>query len=163
MKLYSAVGATLTQGAFRLGAHMGQLHVSHPDVREFIHCKDGDDTLQNFNISVQIPDAFMKAVEDDAKWPLVNPRNGEVVQTVSAKELWREICESAWKTGDPGVVFMDGRHPDLQPVRDRRHAGVHRRGACPHSRAGGPHAHAHAGQQVRGGLLLRYQGLAERA
>ena len=53
MKLYSAVGATLTQGAFRLGAHMGQIRDSHPDVREFIHCKDGDDTLQNFNISVQ--------------------------------------------------------------------------------------------------------------
>ena len=51
MKLFSAVGATLTQGAFRLGAHMGQLIISHPDIREFIHCKDGDDTLQNFNIS----------------------------------------------------------------------------------------------------------------
>ena len=53
MKLYSSVGATLTQGAFRLGAHMGQLNITHPDVREFIHCKDNDDTLQNFNISVR--------------------------------------------------------------------------------------------------------------
>ena len=107
MKLYSAVGATLTQGAFRLGAHMGQLRDSHPDVREFIHCKDGDDTLQNFNISVQLTDAFMKAVDADADWPLVNPRNGETTSTVRARELWDEIAESAWKTGDPGVVFMD--------------------------------------------------------
>ena len=107
MKLYSSVGATLTQGAFRLGAHMGQLRDSHPDVREFIHCKDGDDTLQNFNISVQITDDFMKAVENDDDWALVNPRNGETVGSVRASELWHEIAESAWKTGDPGVVFID--------------------------------------------------------
>ena len=113
MKLYSAVGATLTQGAFRLGAHMGQLRDSHPDIREFIHCKDGDDTLQNFNISVQITDAFMQAVRDDANWRLINPRDegagpvDEVVATVPARELWNEIAESAWKTGDPGVVFID--------------------------------------------------------
>ena len=75
MKLYSAVGATLTQGAFRLGAHMGQLRDSHPDIREFIHCKDGDDALQNFNISVQITDAFMKAVEEGSDWDLVSPRD----------------------------------------------------------------------------------------
>ena len=113
MKLYSAVGATLTQGAFRLGAHMGQLRDSHPDIREFITCKDDDDTLQNFNISVQITDAFMKAVRDDADWHLINPRDegsgpsDEVVETVRARDLWKEIAESAWKTGDPGVVFMD--------------------------------------------------------
>ena len=113
MKLYSAVGATLTQGAFRLGAHMGQLRDSHPDIREFIHCKDGDDTLQNFNISVQITDAFMQAVRDNADWRLINPRDegagpvDEVVAAVPARELWNEIAESAWKTGDPGVVFID--------------------------------------------------------
>jgi ribonucleoside-diphosphate reductase alpha chain len=120
MRLYSQVGATLTQGAFRLGAHMGQLLISHPDVREFIHCKDNDDTLQNFNISVQITDAFMKAVENDEDWPLVNPRDSgsgpinEVVEVVRARDLWNEICESAWKTGDPGVVFID-RVWDTQP------------------------------------------------
>ena len=113
MKLYSAVGATLTQGAFRLGAHMGQLRDSHPDIREFITCKDSDDTLQNFNISVQITDAFMEAVRDDADWHLINPRDEGsgpaevVVETVRARDLWNEIAQSAWKTGDPGVVFVD--------------------------------------------------------
>ena len=113
MKLFSAVGATLTQGAFRLGAHMGQLIISHPDIREFIHCKDDDDTLQNFNISVQITDDFMKAVEDDDNWNLINPRDtgdgpaNEILGTVRARDLWNEIAESAWKTGDPGVVFAD--------------------------------------------------------
>ena len=120
MKLYSSVGATLTQGAFRLGAHMGQLNISHPDIQEFIHCKDNDDTLANFNISVQITDDFMRAVDNDEDWALYNPRDtgkgpiNEVVRTVRARDLWREICESAWKTGDPGVVFMD-RVWDTQP------------------------------------------------
>ena len=120
MKLYSSVGATLTQGAFRLGAHMGQLNISHPDVQEFIHCKDNDDTLQNFNISVQITDEFMRAVDNDEDWKFYNPRDtgggpiNEVVGTVRARDLWREICESAWKTGDPGVVFID-RVWDTQP------------------------------------------------
>lgn len=120
MKLYSSVGATLTQGAFRLGAHMGQLHISHPDVRDFIHCKDADDTLQNFNISVQITDAFMQAVANGDEWALYNPRDtgagpvNEVAAVVPARELWQEICESAWKTGDPGVVFID-RVLETQP------------------------------------------------
>ena len=107
MRLYSAVGATLTQGAFRLGAHMGQLRDSHPDVQEFIHCKDGDDAIQNFNISVQVTDDFMRAADEGADWALINPRTDSVEKTVPAAELWNEICESAWKTGDPGVVFMD--------------------------------------------------------
>ena len=113
MKLYSSVGATLTQGAFRLGAHMGQLRDSHPDIRDFIHCKDDDDTLQNFNISVQITDAFMEAVRADGDWNLINPRDegsgpaDEIVETVRARDLWNEIAASAWKTGDPGVVFVD--------------------------------------------------------
>jgi len=134
MKLYSAVGATLTQGAFRLGAHMGQLRDNHPDVREFIHCKDNDDTLQNFNISVQITDAFMQAVRDDADWPLLNPRNeGDgaanlVVETVRARELWDEITESAHKTGDPGVVFMDrvwetAPNPQMGPIQTSNPCG----------------------------------------
>ena len=113
MKLYSSVGATLTQGAFRLGAHMGQLRDSHPDILEFITCKDDDASLQNFNISVQITDAFMQAVKNDAEWPLVNPRDegdgpaGEIVSTIRARDMWNKIAQSAWKTGDPGVVFMD--------------------------------------------------------
>ncbi len=107
MKLYSQVGATLTQGAFRLGAHMATLDIDHPDVREFIHCKDNDDTLQNFNVSVGVSGKFMEAAENNKSWDLINPRNGGVVETVNALELWDEICESAWRTGDPGIIFVD--------------------------------------------------------
>ncbi len=107
MKLYSAVGGTLTQGAFRLGAHMGQLSVRHPDVLEFIHAKDDDVSLQNFNISVQVTDEFMRAVERDEEWDLISPKGGGVSKTVQARDLWNDICDSAWKTGDPGLVFMN--------------------------------------------------------
>ena len=107
MKLYAQVGATLTQGAFRLGAHMATLDVWHPDIREFIHCKDDDASLQNFNISVGVSEAFMAAVDADGKWDLTNPRDSSVVETVNARELWDEILESAWKTGDPGLIFVD--------------------------------------------------------
>ncbi len=128
MKLYSAVGATLTQGAFRLGAHMAQILDSHPDIREFIHCKDGDDTLQNFNISVQITDEFIRAVETGQEWALTNPRTGEIIELVPARDLWNEIAESAWKTGDPGVVFMDrvwetAPNPQMGPIQTSNPCG----------------------------------------
>jgi ribonucleoside-diphosphate reductase alpha chain len=114
MKLYSAVGATLTQGSFRLGAHMGQLSVSHPDIMEFIHAKDDDTSLQNFNISVQVTDDFMKAVQNDEEWKLINPKTNAVQNTINARDLWKDIAESAWKTGDPGLVFID-RVLETQP------------------------------------------------
>ena len=113
MKLYSAVGATLTQGSFRLGAHMAQIRDSHPDVLKFIHSKDDGDNLANFNISVQITDDFMEAAKNDRDWELINPRQPAQEsdrperQFVSARKMWREIAESAWKTGDPGVVFIN--------------------------------------------------------
>ncbi len=116
MKLYSTVGQTLTQGAFREGAHMGQLPVNHPDIREFIHCKDNDDTLANFNISVQITDEFMEKVLSDDEIDLINPRDrgkgpeNTPAGKIRAKELWNEIIQSAWKTGDPGVVYIDRVH-----------------------------------------------------
>ena len=107
MKLYAQVGATLTQGAFRLGAHMATLDAWHPDIRDFIHCKDDDASLQNFNISVGINATFMEAVEADGDWDLLNPRDGAVVETINARDLWNEILESAWKTGDPGLIFVE--------------------------------------------------------
>ena len=106
MKLYSAVGATLTQGAFRLGAHMGQLRDSHPDIREFIHCKDGDDTLQNFNISVQITDEFMRAVEEDREWGArQSPRRGRRPYQRSGRHGPRPGAVG----GDRRVGLEDGR------------------------------------------------------
>ena len=108
-----SAGAIKSGGTTRRAAKMVVIDVDHPDIEEFIHCKDDDDTLQNFNISVQITDEFMKAVDNDEDFALVTPRDtgdgpvNEVVATVRAKDLWDDIAESAWKTGDPGVVFVD--------------------------------------------------------
>ena len=114
MKYYSEGGILLTQGSFRSGAHMGQLHISHPDIMEFILCKTGinKEGLKNFNISVQIPDSFMQQLKSnpDDIFPLVNPRDGTMHSTTTYQEIWDAICESAWATGDPGVVFLDRIH-----------------------------------------------------
>lgn len=115
MKIYSKVGEVLTQGAFRLGAHMGQLRCDHPDIEEFIHCKDQDNTLHNFNISVQVTDEFMRAIGNDGEWGLINPRTQEQVAVMLASDLWKQICESAWKTGDPGIAFID-RVNETKPI-----------------------------------------------
>ena len=129
MRMYAANSDEITQGSFRRGAHMAQLVVTHPDIREFIHCKDDDSLrLSGFNISVQIPDSFMKAVQKDQPWSLINPKDGTVWNVISAKELWNEICTSAWKTGDPGVVFIDRVHetapnPFLGPIRSSNPCG----------------------------------------
>ena len=114
MKYYSEGGILLTQGSFRSGAHMGQLHISHPDIMEFILAKTGEnkESLKNFNISVQIPDSFMQQLKanPDELFPLVNPRDSSLHSTITYQELWNAICESAWATGDPGVVYMDRIH-----------------------------------------------------
>jgi ribonucleoside-diphosphate reductase alpha chain len=107
LKLMSALSDMITQGGKRHGANMGILSISHPEIYDFIHMKDDYVTAQNFNISIAVTDEFMQAVEQDAQWDLVDPSLHEVMETVSARELWNEIIDSAWKTGDPGLYFID--------------------------------------------------------
>ncbi len=107
LKMLSSLSDMITQGGKRHGANMGILHVSHPEIMEFIHMKDDDKTAQNFNISVAVTDDFMKAVENDEEWELIMPHNGEVADRLPARQIWNEIVESAWKTGDPGMYFID--------------------------------------------------------
>ncbi len=107
IKAYSAALAQILQGAKRQGANIAILNVDHPDILDFIYLKDNDGTIKNFNVSVGITDEFMKAVKENRFWKLVNPRNGEVVRKIKAKKLFRLIVEQAWKTGDPGLAFLD--------------------------------------------------------
>ena len=113
LKMLSSLSDMITQGGKRHGANMGILDVSHPEILDFIHMKDDDATAQNFNISVAISDAFMKAVQNNEDWDLVVPESsgdnkaGEVVRTLPARQIWQEIIQSAWKTGDPGLYFID--------------------------------------------------------
>ena len=107
LKAYSAALAQILQGAKRQGANIGILNADHPDIEEFVDMKDTDGTIKNFNVSVGVTDAFMEAVETDGWWNLVNPRNHEVVKRMKARTLFNKIAEQAWKTGDPGLAFLD--------------------------------------------------------
>ena len=107
MKLYDASTDVVKQGGTRRGANMGILRVDHPDILEFISCKDDLTQVTNFNISVAATDTFMKAVEDGASYDLVHPRTGAVVGQLDARTVFRKIVHGAWKTGEPGVYFID--------------------------------------------------------
>ncbi|MGD8727525.1 MAG: adenosylcobalamin-dependent ribonucleoside-diphosphate reductase, partial [Gemmatimonadales bacterium] len=89
------------------GANMGILRVDHPDILEFIECKDDTTKITNFNISVAVTDAFMGAVEAGESYDLVHPRTGQVVGQYGARDVFQKIVEGAWKTGEPGVFFID--------------------------------------------------------
>ncbi len=91
----------------RRGANMAVLRVDHPDIEEFIRSKEKEGELTNFNISVGITDAFMKAVEEDGEFELVNPRDGKVWRKVRARDLFEEIVRHAHHNGEPGALFLD--------------------------------------------------------
>ncbi len=107
MKVFDVATRQVMQGGKKRGANMGILNVDHPDVMEFITCKTEEGEIANFNISVGITDEFMSAVEKDKEFALRNPRTGEVVQTVRARTLMDQIATLAWRTGDPGMIYLD--------------------------------------------------------
>ena len=115
MKLYDASTDVVKQGGTRRGANMGILRVDHPDILEFITCKDDLTQVTNFNISVAVTDRFMAAVEAGTSYELIHPRTGEAVGQLEAREVFRKIVHGAWKTGEPGVFFVD-RANQYNPV-----------------------------------------------
>src|SRR5215213_1474904 len=107
MSLFDASTDVVKQGGTRRGANMGILRVDHPDILEFITCKDDTTKITNFNISVAVTDAFMAAVEADGLYDLIHPKTGQVTGQLRAREVWELIIQGAWKTGEPGVFFID--------------------------------------------------------
>ncbi|HKZ09021.1 MAG TPA: ribonucleotide reductase N-terminal alpha domain-containing protein [Methylomirabilota bacterium] len=106
LRVFNAATEAVRQGGMRRGANMGVLRIDHPDILEFIESKlDGG--ITNFNISVGATDAFMEALEAGGEYDLVNPRDGQVTGRLGAREVFQRIVRAAWRTGDPGMVFLD--------------------------------------------------------
>lgn len=119
MRVYNEATQQIKQGGARRGANMGMLRVDHPDILEFIHCKD-EGGMTNFNISVAVTDRFMEALAADKEYELISPKNGEVVKKLPAQMIWNEIAAGAWKTGDPGMIFIDKINKSLaNPIRSK--------------------------------------------
>ena len=117
LKTLSRVSSMITQGGKRDGANMAVMSVYHPDIREFISCKQTEGDLHNFNISVGVDSNFMSAAEAGVTYPLINPHTNEVAGYESASAILDLIIEGAWKNGEPGVVFLDQINKDNKVIK----------------------------------------------
>jgi ribonucleoside-diphosphate reductase alpha chain len=107
IKIFDCATDNIKQGGKRRGANMGVLRVDHPDILDFITAKLDETTLQNFNISVGVTDTFMDAARQDQSYDLIHPRTGQSVRKLRAQQVFHTLAEAAWRTGDPGLLFLN--------------------------------------------------------
>jgi ribonucleoside-diphosphate reductase alpha chain len=107
IRAFDTATDVIKQGGMRRGANMGILSVDHPDILRFITAKEDMTSLTNFNLSVAVTAEFMEAVKTGSDYNLVNPHTQEVFGKLNAKEVFDKIVDEAWRTGDPGIVFID--------------------------------------------------------
>jgi ribonucleoside-diphosphate reductase alpha chain len=112
MTVFDAATEVIKQGGKRRGANMGILQVDHPDIMEFIHLKEKEGVLKNFNISVAVTDEFMEKVANNENYDLINPKNRQVAGQLNAREVFNEMIRLAWTGGDPGIIFIDKMNRD---------------------------------------------------
>jgi len=112
MRIFDVATETIKQGGTRRGANMGILRVDHPDILEFITAKEDKARLTNFNLSVGLTETFMEAVEKNETYDLVNPRTRKVAERLSARGVFNLIVRSAWKSGEPGILFLERLNRD---------------------------------------------------
>ena len=128
IRAFDTATDVVKQGGTRRGANMAIIDVTHPDIMEFIHSKRDKTSLSNFNISVGITEEFMRKVEDDEYFDLINPRNGERTGIAHAPDVFEQITKMAWETGDPGLIFLDrinndNPNPHLGPIESTNPCG----------------------------------------
>lgn len=107
MRVFNMATEVVKQGGTRRGANMGVLRVDHPDILEFVDVKRDPKELTNFNISVGVTNAFMRAVERGQEYTLIHPRTGQPVKRLKAETVFNRIAEAAWESGEPGLIFLD--------------------------------------------------------
>lgn len=107
MKVFNSATEAVKQGGTRRGANMGILRVDHPDIMEFIKCKQDTSEITNFNISVGLTEKFMEAVEKGESYELIDPHTKQPVSSLNAKEVFDNIVSMAWNNGEPGIIFLD--------------------------------------------------------
>jgi len=112
MRAFDTATDVIKQGGMRRGANMAILNVDHPDIMKFIIAKEDSTSFTNFNLSVAITNIFMEAVKAGSDYNLINPHTKEVADKLNAKEVFDKIVAMAWKTGDPGIVFIDRINQD---------------------------------------------------
>lgn len=107
MQLVNDASDIYLQAGKRRSGNMVTMPVTHPDILDFIHCKESGYNLPHINFSIAITNKFIEAVKNNQEWELINPRNGKVTTKVSARGLMEEAARMAWKNGDPGLIFID--------------------------------------------------------
>jgi len=112
MKIFNTATEQVKQGGTRRGANMAILRVDHPDIMEFIYSKSNGRELNNFNISVGVTDAFMQAAAANQEFDLIDPRDKQPTGRLNAADVYEALVTQAWKTGDPGIVFLDRMNAD---------------------------------------------------
>ena len=118
LRIFNTATEQIKQGGTRRGANMGILRVDHPDIMEFIRAKEREGEFNNFNLSVALTEDFMKAVEKEEEYPLLNPHTGEECGRLNAREVFEILVQKAWESGDPGIVFIDRINRD-NPTPDQ--------------------------------------------